>query len=57
MKSPAMLQLNPLGGFVKIKNHLKKAHNIREKDMGKYSTLTDIVTNQKIYHYLREDVR
>ena len=39
MKSPEMMQLNPWGGYAKIKDHLKVAHKISKADMAKYMSL------------------
>ena len=52
-----MLKLNPLGGYAKIKNHLKVAHRIVDKHLGKYNVLCKSITDRMIYDHLVADIR
>ena len=57
MKSPEMMQLNPWGGYAKIKDHLKVAHKISKADMAKYMSLCASISVQKAYDHLEDEIR
>ena len=57
MISPEMKLLNPLGGYVRVKNHLNVAHKISWDDMPKYMDFTETYTDYKLYCYLKDDIR
>ena len=57
MDSDEMRQLNPLGGYFKIKNHLQSVHQISEMNLGKYNVLCKKISERMLYDHLASDIR
>ena len=57
MNSVELLELNPLGGYTKIKNHLRVAHKIPPKDQAKIIALVQAISKKRLYDQLCDEMR
>ena len=57
MESEEMKKLNTIGGYARIKDHLKHAHKISKSSLGKYNVLLRLLTDQKYYDHMADEIR
>ena len=57
MASPAMLRLNPTGGFSLLKYHMHVAHNIDIAKMSVFTALIRSISERIIYDHLQDEIR
>ena len=57
MAVEAMRKLNPLGGYSKIKYHLKVAHQISGPQAKMLAIITGDISDKVLYDYLTEEIR
>ena len=57
MDSPAMLHLNPTGGFALLKYHMRVAHNVDMTRMPAFTALIRSISERTLYDHLQDEVR
>ena len=57
MQSPEMQDLNSLGLFEKLKEHLVKAHSLTTVEIAAILPLANTITNQLLFDTFSEEIR